>query len=244
MHDLASVLEVFRGDRFWIAAAVTAAFSGLARLIRGVSRSGVWAGALVCFSLCMGAGAAAFTALVSVFVLAWVTTRIGYQRKLRLGTAEKREGRSAAQVLANVGTAAVCAVLYALSHNRAVFVVAMAAALSEAAADTVSSEIGQANSGTARLITNWESVPAGTNGGITATGTAAGILGATFVSVVCVITGLLSWRWFTVSVGAAVFGMVADSFLGAWLEQRQLLSNNAVNFFSTVIAAGIAILLV
>jgi uncharacterized membrane protein len=36
--------------------------------------------------------------------------------------------------------------------------------------------------------------------------------------------------------------MVCDSWLGASLERRRVLNNNAVNFVSTLIAAMIAIL--
>ena len=40
-----------------------------------------------------------------------------------------------------------------------------------------------------------------------------------------------------ISAGAGILGMVADSFLGAWLERRHLVSNDSVNFLSTLIAA-------
>src|ERR1700674_2518413 len=89
--------------RIWAAIAVTIAFTAIARYIRGVSRSGALAGALVCFLLYACAGPGAIVALLSVFVLAWVTTRFGSQRKQRLKIAEKQDGRSASQVLANLG---------------------------------------------------------------------------------------------------------------------------------------------
>jgi uncharacterized membrane protein len=38
--------------------------------------------------------------------------------------------------------------------------------------------------------------------------------------------------------------MVGDSYLGALLERRALLNNDAVNFLGTLIAAGAAFLLV
>ena len=41
-------------------------------------------------------------------------------------------------------------------------------------------------------------------------------------------------------MGAAVAGMIADSFLGAWLERRKMLNNDLVNFLGTMVAAGIA----
>ncbi|MBZ5704055.1 MAG: DUF92 domain-containing protein [Acidobacteriia bacterium] len=223
-----------------VAALVTAAFTVLARWVRGVSRTGAVAGAVVCFLLYLGAGPGAFLALVSVFALTWITTHLGYQQKQKLGTAEKREGRTASQVLANLGVAAACAGVYAVSA-RPVFLLAIAAALAEAAADTVSSELGQATSEKARLITTWEEVPAGTDGGISLTGTLCGIAAAAIVSAVCTLSGLVPWRWFAVALTAGVVGMLADSFLGAWLERRHVLNNDAVNFLSTLAAAAVAV---
>ena len=141
--------------------------------MRGVSLSGAIAGGVVCFVLYAAAGPGAFVLLMLLFILTWGATRLGYQRKQKLGTAEKKEGRTASQVLANVGVAAACAAAYRW-HENTVFLLAMCAALAEAAADTVSSEIGQTSSREARLITNWRKVPAGTDGGISLAGSAAG----------------------------------------------------------------------
>ena len=164
---------------------LTVAFTLLARVVRGVTNSGALAGAVSCFVLYLGGGPGAFAALVTVFALAWITTRLGYARKQKLGTAERREGRKASQVLANLGVATACAASSIVSHDRAIFLLAMAAALSEAAADTVSSEVGQAFGEKARLVTTWRSVPAGTDGGVSLIGTAAGMAAAGIVSSVC-----------------------------------------------------------
>jgi len=225
------------------ATAMTLAFAVLARLLRGVTRSGAVAGVVVCFLLYAGAGSGAFVALVTVFCLAWISTQWGYQQKQKLGTAERRDGRRASQVLANLGVAAICAVLYAMG-GRAVFLLAVAAALSEAAADTVSSEVGQAGGKKARLITTWRVVPAGTDGGVSPAGTLAGIVAAALVSIVCVLVGFLPLRWAGISVTAAVGGMVADSYLGASLERRKLLNNDLVNLAGTLAAVAIALLLI
>jgi len=221
---------------------VTVVFATLARWVRGVSFGGAIAGAVVCFLLYVGAGFGAFVALVSVFALTWICTRFGYRRKEKLGTAEKRDGRTALQVLANLAVAAGCAGLLALT-GKTVFLLALSAALAEAAADTVSSELGQARSAHARLITTWEEVPAGTDGGVSWAGTLAGIAAAAAVSLVCVLTRLLPFRWMAISMIAAVAGMLADSFLGALLERRKVLTNDAVNFLGTLIAAATASLL-
>ena len=154
-----------------------------------------------------------------------------------MGTAERREGRTAAQVLANLGTATACAVLYAFNRDERIFLLALTAALSEAAADTVSSEVGQAFAEKARLITSWDCVPAGTNGAVSLRGTLSGVGAAITVSTVGAVSGLLPRQWLAISVAAAILGMVVDSFLGATLERRRLLNNDYVNFLSTVVAA-------
>jgi len=237
----ATALADFGRSRYlWMALAVTLAFTGLARWVRGVTFSGAIAGAVICFLLYAGAGPGAFFALVSVFALTWITTRMGYRRKQRLGTAENREGRTAAQVLANLAVSAGCAALFA-STGRIAFLFAIAGALSEAAADTVSSELGQARSEEARLITTWESVPAGTDGGVSVAGTLGGIAAATLVSLVCVLGSLVPLRQLGIPILAGVIGMIADSYLGAILERKKLLNNDWVNLLGTLTAAAVAI---
>jgi uncharacterized membrane protein len=49
--------------------------------------------------------------------------------------------------------------------------------------------------------------------------------------------GLLPWQLLAISVGAAILGMIADSFLGAGLERRGLVNNDLVNFLGTLVAA-------
>ena len=224
----------------WIALIVTLAFSMLARWLRGVSPSGAVAGAVVCFALFAGAGPSAFFALASVFVLTWITTRLGYRRKQILGTAQNPQGRTGFQVLANLSVSALCAGLFAAT-GRSALLLGMAAALSEAAADTVSSELGQALSENARLITTWKLVAAGTDGGVSLPGTAGGIAAAALVSLVLLLGRLLSREQFAIPVLAATIGMIGDGCMGATLERRKLLSNNWVNFLGTLIATGVAL---
>jgi uncharacterized protein (TIGR00297 family) len=221
---------------------LTLVFAALARWLRGVTNSGAIAGAVCCFVLYVGAGPTAVVGLIAVFALAWITTRLGYHRKQYLGVAERREGRNAFQVLANLGVATACAAMLNLAqgvsgHGKMIWLLALSAALSEAAADTVSSEVGQALGEKPRLITSWKAVPAGTNGAISVIGTLAGVAAAGIVSSVCFLGGLVPFHGLFVSVGAAVLGMVADSFLGAGLERRGLLNNDSVNFLSTLVSA-------
>jgi uncharacterized protein (TIGR00297 family) len=218
---------------------VTVAFAGIGHLIHGVSRTGAIAGGLVCFVLFACAGPGAFAALFTVFALTWLATRLGRARKQRLGTAERREGRTASQVVANLGIASLCAALFAFGGGAG-WLLAMAAALAEASADTVSSECGQAFSESARLITTFQLVPAGTDGGVSLSGTLAGAGAAILVSAVCVLIGLpVGQLWIPAIAG--VLGMLADSYIGAMFERSGWINNDGVNFIGTAIAAMMAV---
>ncbi|MGD0509087.1 MAG: DUF92 domain-containing protein, partial [Terriglobales bacterium] len=206
-------------ERLAIAAAVTLAFAVLARTLRGVNRSGAIAGGLACFLLLAGAGPNAFAALTALFVVTWISTRLGYRRKLALGLAERREGRTAWQVSANLSVAALGSVFFSATGNR-VWLVAALAALTEAAIDTVASEIGQCRGPDARLITTWERVPAGTDGGITIPGSAAGMVAGLVIVGVAAWGGLLPKSQLWILVGAGFTGMLFDSILGATLQRR------------------------
>ena len=244
IHRLSPGAVAAFAHRFWPALAITLSFGVLARILRAVDVSGALAGVIVTWVLFMTAGPGAFAAVAAVFVLAFLTTRLGYRRKQFLGTAERGGGRTASQVLANLGTAAACGAASLLTRRPEFWLLALSGALAEAAADTVSSEYGQAAGDTAYLITTWEVVPAGTDGGISLPGTLAGIAAAVLLSLICAAVHLVPRRWIVVTLAAGILGMFADSYLGAWLERRRRLNNDQVNFLGTVIAAVLAAVLV
>jgi uncharacterized protein (TIGR00297 family) len=146
-------------------------------------------------------------------------------------------------VLANLGAAACCALpaLWFPEFSDLLFAGAMAA-LAEAAADTVSSEIGQGSSPRARLIVGLRSVPIGTNGAVSTVGTLSGIAAACLMAWVGAASDVVDWHWVPVIAIAGSAGMVFDSFLGATWENAGRMGNNAVNFVSTVFAADLALL--
>jgi uncharacterized protein (TIGR00297 family) len=225
------------------AATVVLIFATSAHGLHAVTLSGAVAGAVLAFLLYVSTGPAGFVVLFSVFLLATVTTRLGYTRKQQLGTAERPGGRTASQVAANVGVAAVLAVLARLAPDPQALLLGAIAALTEAAADTVSSEIGQAVSADAYLITTFERVPAGTDGGVTLPGTLAGLVAAIIVSAVAALLGVIPSAGMAIVVVAAFAGTLSDSLLGASLERRGIIGNNTVNFTSTLLAAIVAVVL-
>lgn len=190
--------------------------------------------------------------VLSVSLLAFAATRLGRRKKERLGTAEATRGRVASQVAANLGVPALVSLAPVqiwladsgfARGTLAVFLFPSLAALAEAAADTVSSEIGQVLGGRPRMITSFKVVEPGRDGAVSLPGTLAGVIAAAFVSATGAWALRGDWILFTVSCVSAVFGLLFDSLLGATLEEWGWLNNDAVNFLSTASAAGFALLL-
>jgi uncharacterized protein (TIGR00297 family) len=205
----------------------------------------------------------AMVPLVVLMVLTSLATRLGRARKEKLGTAEKRQGRAPSQVAANLGVATVASMLVVilwLSHlgvlrlgflrvhgisavfwsSTLPFAVGLAA-LAESAADTVSSEIGQVLGGRPRMLTTLRAVDPGTDGAVSLIGTLAGIVAGAAVAAGGAFALSGGWEMFGIASLAAVFGLIFDSVLGATLERRGWLNNDAVNFLSTASAAGFAL---
>jgi uncharacterized protein (TIGR00297 family) len=196
------------------------------------------------------------TGLIPVLVLLVLTalaTRAGRKHKESLGTAESKRGRAAAQAAANLGVAAIVSNALVLSwmvkqswlpeakvFPAAAFCLGLAA-LSEAAADTISSELGQVLSGSPRMITTFSKAEPGTDGAISLCGTAVGIVAAALVAASG--TWALNGGWWMLALcwSGGVFGLFFDSLLGATLERRGWINNDAVNFLSTASAAGFAL---
>jgi len=199
-------------------------------------------GALVAFILMYAAGLWAFLPLFAVLLMTMLATRWGAERKSSLGIAERSGGRNARQVLANLGAAGLCGLAASVfSRQSAMLIVGAMAVLAEAAADTISSEVGQALPTQPRLILGLDPVPPGTNGAISLEGTFAGCIAASLVAWTASFAGVVSLRWAPLITLAGVAGMFFDSVLGASFENRGDMGNDSVNFVSTVFAADLAL---
>lgn len=221
-------------QNLWLSLGITVAFALLAWLARGVNWSGALSGSAIAFVLA-SRDLRMFWALLIVFVLTLAATLVGRSRKQQLRTAESSRGRSASQVMANLGIAGLIVAM--APHAWALLALA---ALAEAAADTSSSEIGMAFPGNTVLLTSWRLVSPGVDGGVSLRGTLAAVAAAGAISAAAALMKLLGGSHALAIVYAGVLGSLVDSLIGALLERRGFLNNDLVNLLSTAAAVGIA----
>lgn len=237
---LASNLPYLR-VRVILAVAISLVFALIAHRLKSASLSGAALGFVLGTLVYLAWGWKSFLILFAFFLLGSAATRLGYAQKLARGVAEHRGGaRSWREALANVGPGAFFAVLVIITHHQNAFLTAFVASFAEAAGDTVSSEIGQWLAADAYLITSFRRVPVGANGAVSPVGSAAGMLAAAVIVALAWGLGLLSAGGAGIALVAAAAGNVADSVLGATIEQRGLVTNGVVNFAGTALAGALA----
>lgn len=222
------------------AVAVTAVFAVLAYALGMVSRSGAAGGFVVGALIYISLGPQGFAVLALFVIAGSALTRLGYERKRRIGAAEAGGGRRGARnALANGGVAVICAVLHAMTGSTAL-AAAFVASLGAALADTAESEVGQVYGRTPRLITTLRKVPAGTDGAVSLPGTLAGLVGAGLTAGLGLSLGLVGSPGGALFVAVAAFlGTVVDSFVGAW---KPYLGNEFTNVLCTFSAAALALM--
>jgi uncharacterized protein (TIGR00297 family) len=227
--------------RLAIAAAANAALAGAAYAARTVNRSGVVAGFLVGFLIYAFLDWRGYLLLLAFFVLGSAATKLGYRKKAAAKLAQEDKGRRGARhALANAGVATACALFAAATPYPVLFALAFAGAFATAAADTASSEIGQLLGRRTYLVTTFRPVPRGTEGAVSLEGTLAGIFASLVIAALGAELGLFSWKGVPVVVFAAFVGTTFESVVGAALEKRQLLDNEALNFLNTLVGALVA----
>lgn len=233
----------------WTAILIAAGFAAVVYRMRAATLGGAATGALVAASIYLWSPGwhTGLWPLAALLTLTLFATRFGRKAKETLGVAEDRRGRTAAQVAANIGMAAICGVPLTLAAILSagtvskIWLIGMVAALGEATADTLSSEFGQVLGGEPRLLTTMRRVPRGTDGAVTAIGTFCGLAGAAVVVAAAVPALGFGAEQAGVALGGAALGMLVDSLLGEWVERRGWLGNDAVNTLSTLVAALMAV---
>ena len=235
------------GSQAMVGALVASVVSLSAYRLRWVDLSGALVGGVLATVIAASLGWSGLVVFGAFFVSGSLATRLGLAEKQRLGIAQAASGRrSARNALANAGVPAALALFAVTTAATAPLSIAFVAAFAAATADTLSSEVGQVWGGKPVMITNWRPTSRGTDGGITWIGSLAGLVGGSLIAALGWAVGLYAAPAMLWVVLASVVGNLLDSWLGATLEGRQLLDNEAVNFASTLaaslLAAGLSIL--
>ncbi len=219
-------------------ALVSLLFAALVLAARAATPAAAALGALLafCFALIPAYPHSSLWPLAAMLVLTLGASRIGRRVKEAQGTAEGRRGRTASQVAANLGVAALAATLIN-PYGMVLAQAALLAALGEAAADTLASELGQLSTSPPRMLLTLRKVPAGTDGAVSPLGTLAGVLGALLITLLGRWCFALAWPVLGCVVAGAIFGFVLDSVLGELIERRGWINNDLVNYLGTLGAA-------
>jgi uncharacterized protein (TIGR00297 family) len=200
-----------------------------------------WITGLLIFA---GTGYAGAAMLATFFVLGTTATSWGTSVKQKLGLAEKDKGRrTAGQVIANAGVAALLGTSSFFYPSKTdVFLLMIAAGFASAAADTLSSELGNMYGKNFYNVVTLKKDTRGLNGVISFEGTAIGLLGSCIIAVVYSLFFSLTIHFLLIVV-AGTAGNFTDSLLGATFERKGYLNNNEVNFLNTAIASLSVLLL-
>jgi uncharacterized protein (TIGR00297 family) len=178
---------------------------------------------------------------------------------------EDQQGRTAGQVFANGGAGLVMAMGY-LWVSDMIWMIMFAGAFAAATADTWASEVGVLSRKRPFHLKEWRLTEPGLSGAVSLLGTIAAAAGASLIAYVFFLLYPSTEPFLFFIAAAGFLGNLADSFLGAWFEQRYYcevckkgteavfhcqtktkkifgyhwMTNNRVNFLSTIIGAGIA----
>lgn len=225
---------------------VNGAFAWMALRSKSIDRLGALSAILIGTVITAGFGLQAFALMAGFFLVGSAVTKLGHARKAALGIAQERGGvRGWRNACANGFIPALLALFGLLSHGstRTAYLIAYAAAVATAAADTCSSEIGKAYGKRTFLITTLKPVPAGTEGAISVEGTLGALFGAAFIASLGVLTGLFQAEGALVVTLAAFLGSLAESVIGTVAEKRGWLDNHGLNALNTAIGAALATLI-
>ncbi|MBV9277673.1 MAG: DUF92 domain-containing protein [Candidatus Eremiobacteraeota bacterium] len=250
---------------FDFGALLAATIAIVAYRARALTASGAVAAALVGTAIFGSGGWRNAVVLLAFFVTSTALSQLGKRSStklalLRIGKSGARDG---AQVLANGGVAAACAL--AAITGPAIWQVAFVGAVAAATADTWGTEIGALRDVPPRSILTGKRISAGLSGGVSLLGSVAEAAGALFLAAI-------AWSIHAspvlLAVAAGGFGgALIDSLLGASVQALRFcrgcaelcesdphrcgadttlvrgvswITNDAVNFLATAGGAAIA----
>lgn len=234
---LAALPVSIQAQALVLAVAIAGALGYLSWVLGTASVTGMLTGMIIGLLTIVLGGYGWFVVLIAFFGVGGLASKYRYSEKLAFGVAERNDGaRSGRNVLGNGAVALVAVIGFAASPiaglETSVFVFAFVGSVATAMGDTLSSEIGVLF-GRPRLITTFERVPPGTDGGVSIEGWLAGLAGIGLIAAIASPLFAIGPNGVAVIVIAGVIGMTVDSVAGATLE-GEYIGNQSVNFLATL----------
>jgi len=226
-------------------------FAFLAFLFRRLTLDGMFA-AMVAGTFIYGLG----NWKTALIVLAFFITSAAISGKWKIQSPDlpNKARRNGLQVWANGFWLLICLILVSL-FDQNIFLIGALASIATATADTWGTELGSNKTSATYLITTFENVKPGDDGGISFRGTIAAVGGSAMIAALSVYFFSLQFYIFLCILIAGFLGSVADSYFGAIFQKNNSsiavpfsrvkiqIDNNLVNGLATGCGALLAIIL-
>ncbi|MGC9310141.1 MAG: DUF92 domain-containing protein [Candidatus Aenigmatarchaeota archaeon] len=179
----------------------------------------------------------------SSLLLLYLATSFATKQKSRWKQIFHKKGRKIKNIASNLAPSVLFSALYLIDHQP-YFYLAFLCSAACACSDTVASEIGQLSGKKPRLITTWEEVKTGVDGGISGLGTSAAALGSLVTAAPAIFMSPQAFaiKFFVIASVIGFLGCNIDSYLGARFQLRGKLSNEGTNLAATGISAVLGLL--
>ena len=227
-----------------MAIVLSAALSVLAYMLHCLTRGGAVASFLVGAFVGVFASINAFFLLTVFTIAGFVATMRDFDRKKAQGLQEGELGERTWKNVLGVGLPPCIAVaLECLGLlDQTAFAVMFISTITVAGADTIASEVGIKDRNV-YMITTFERVEPGVNGGVSKTGTIVSTFAALMVAILgwFVLTESLSWM-LLITFAMGVLGNLLDSVFGAVLENPGYISKYTNNCSTAIIGALVGLL--
>ncbi|MCF7824705.1 MAG: DUF92 domain-containing protein [Candidatus Marinimicrobia bacterium] len=161
--------------------------------------------------------------LIGFFVLSSLLSKVADRKSERESISSKGSKRDIVQVYANGGIPLIFAVLWYLNNFQSEWLYwAFLASLAAATADTWETEIGSFSKMDPVNILNGQRVSPGYSGGVSLIGTFGGLLGASIIPLIALLTGSLGMDLIPILLISlsGFLGSVIDSLLGASVQAK------------------------
>ncbi len=194
----------------------------LTYLLHALTKGGALAALIsVSGSLYFG-GFSFFAVLLFSFLTISVVGKLTHKKRdaVERGIPEKEGARDFIQVAVN-GFPALLSLAVGAVTGHMIFVFSFTAAIAEALADSMASEIGVLSKRQPRDICTWRRVPAGMSGGVTWLGFFAALFGAALPVLLAALLMPAHPLIYVLMLLAAVFGVLVDSVLGSRLQRKR-----------------------